>query len=131
MSKWHPWDKPKISIKINEPMFKLNDNGYMTNLYNDLVREEYERYKQDEKHPRQFPTSKDARLEFEIEMSKKYPEEFKQYISNFGSLDSAKTTFKPKHIKTPLIDYWLERKKEYENTFSPSRSGEWDGNISA
>lgn len=127
----HAWDKPQKVVNINEPMFKTNKYGYTANLANHIVAAEYILYKERQGLPQHYPISDGERLGFEVELTKRYPEEFKAYVSLFGGIKYAKATMNAGSLPAPLLDYWLNKEEEYENTFSASRPGGWENDKSA
>ena len=117
------FDKPKNSASEDEPMFHMpkgNNYGRTANLRNKITAAEYDGYKDKIKAPAHFPISDMQFLDFEIELSCKHAEEFTAFINAYGGLQSAKEIFDAASKPSWLINYWTERKEEYESTFPES-----------
>ena len=62
--------------------------------------------------PSHFPLSDDQHRAFEVDMSIKYRKEFVEYLKGIGGLNAASLTIAAMNLKSHLIDYYIERRRQ-------------------
>lgn len=94
--------------------FPPDDYGRTLNMCDHTMRLEREEYCERIGEPKRFPLSDDQHRDFEIEMSVKYRKEFVEYLKGIGGLNVGSMTIAAMNLKSHLIDYYIERRRQNE-----------------
>ena len=108
----HAWDKPNITVHTDEPLFRMSKYGRTVNLGNKTAHAELIDYKRRIGEDINFPLGDNEYLKFEIYISRKYREEFKEYLRKFGGLRTAAITFRAASMPSNLLEYYVERSEK-------------------
>lgn len=88
--------------------------GFTTDIRDPAVRQERDAYCKRIGEPTHFPLSDIQRIEFEIELSRKYRKEFKEYLNGIGGLEAGFNTIIASGRMSFLLNYYMERRRQSE-----------------
>lgn len=92
--------------------FPPDEYGFTTDASNETVLAERQIFCEAHNiHPR-FPMSDLEHIEFEIYLSRKYREEFIEYLLQFGGLNNTYRLIEAKNGKSFLLRYYINRRAE-------------------
>ena len=98
--------------------------GFTTDMRESAVIQERNAYCDRIGEPTHFPLSDIRRIEFEIELSKKYRKEFREYLNSIGGLEAGFSTIVASGRTSFLLNYYIERRRQNERkTAFPVRHG--------
>lgn len=104
--------------------FPPDEYGFTTNMSDPAVIQERNEYCNRIGEPTHFPLSDIQHIEFEIELSKKYRKEFKEYLNGIGGLEAGYNTIVASGRTSILLNYYIERRRQNERkTAFPVRHG--------
>lgn len=88
--------------------------GFTTDMNNPTVIQERNAFCKRIGEPTHFPLSDIQHIEFEIELSRKYRKEFKEYLNNIGGLEAGFNTIVASGRMSFLLNYYMERRRQNE-----------------
>lgn len=96
-----------------QTMFKyLPDKyGFTVDMNDPVAKQERDAYHKRIGEPIHFPLSDVQQIEFEIELSRKYRKEFKEYLNSIGGLEAGFNTIVASGRMSFLLNYYMERRR--------------------
>ena len=94
--------------------YQPDEYGFTTNMSDPAVIQERDEYCNRIGEPTHFPLSDIQHIEFEIELSKKYRKEFKEYLNSIGGLEAGFNKIAASGRTSFLLNYYIERRRENE-----------------